>query len=623
MPALVGRASVALALAVLALCGLTAAAPAAPAADVVWFEHAQGLLEPDGAAPVEGVVDLSRRWDIDFPGQGGHAVYRITLPPQTGTEPMALLFSRVGNQVLIQVNGHTVQRFGVLGEEPHDAAKSAVMVAVPAAFLQADKPNELRVEVTVQALRLGGLSVLGYGPYARIAALYDEHHFWRHSALVGYTVTRIGMGLFALLLWWRQRDAFYACFGIATLLGAVRTVERLLPEIPVPWPHLGVLVGACYAVHIALSCRFMLMALGPVSSRMNRLINTVIALELLLTLLAYELSQKWLLTLAIAIATPLGLITFGVILREALRWRSRTAWVLAATVALAVAAGMYDFLLLRGDAAGGLRATLSQHALFVFILVMAVLIAERYNRSVANFRALSTELGQRVDERERQLRDAFDSLRAQQHEQSIANERQRIMRELHDGVGSQLVGLLNMVARPGADPAVLTQQVQQALDEMRMSVDSLQPAHDDLVTVLATLRYRLQPRLQAAGIEVVWDVAELPALRQLAPHEVLQIQRILLEAFTNVLKHSRAAQVTVRARCDAASEPVVKLQISDNGVGLGTGTASLRSQGHGIVNMQARAASIGALLRVAPQAGGGACVALEWQVRPASAAVLG
>ena len=76
MPALVGRASVALALEVLALCGLTAAAPAAPAADVVWFDHAQGLLEPDGAAPVEGVVDLSRRWDIDFPGQGGHAVYR-------------------------------------------------------------------------------------------------------------------------------------------------------------------------------------------------------------------------------------------------------------------------------------------------------------------------------------------------------------------------------------------------------------------------------------------------------------------------------------------------------------------------------------------------------------------
>ena len=90
-----------------------------------------------------------------------------------------------------------------------------------------------------------------------------------------------------------------------------------------------------------------------------------------------------------------------------------------------------------------------------------------------------------------------------------------------------------------------------------------------------------------------------------------------------MLKHSRAAQVTVRARCDAAAEPVVKLQISDNGVGLDSGAADPRRQGHGIVNMKARAASIGALLRVEPQAGGGACVALEWQVRPASARVVG
>ena len=145
-------------------------------------------------------------------------------------------------------------------------------------------------------------------------------------------------------------------------------------------------------------------------------------------------------------------------------------------------------------------------------------------------------------------------------------------------------------------------------------------AHDDLVTVLATPRHRLQPRLQAAGIEVVWDVAELPALRQLAPHEVRQVQRILLEAFTNVLKHAQASQVTVRARGEAGGDPVVRLHISDNDVGLGADAPSAPRPGDGIVNMQARAASIGALLRVEPHADGGTCVGLEWQVRPASAA---
>ena len=173
-----------------------------------------------------------------------------------------------------------------------------------------------------------------------------------------------------------------------------------------------------------------------------------------------------------------------------------------------------------------------------------------------------------------------------------------------------------MVARPGPDPIVLQEQVQQALDEMRMAVDSLQPVHDDLVTVLATLRYRLQPRLQAAGIEVVWDVAELPALRQLSPHVVLHVQRILMDAFTNVLKHAHASQVIVQARWHDGAPPRVTLQITDDGVGRRAGADAIGAspQGCGIDNMRARAVAIGATLRVEQPAGGGVCVALDWPV---------
>ena len=141
--------------------------------------------------------------------------------------------------------------------------------------------------------------------------------------------------------------------------------------------------------------------------------------------------------------------------------------------------------------------------MFVFVVIMAGLVADRHNRSVADHRALNADLSQLVTDRESQLQSAFDALREQRHQQAVASERQRIMRKIHDGVGSQLVGLLNMVVRPGADSALLQQHVQQALDEMRMAVDSLQPVHGDLVTVLATLRYRLQPRLDAAGIALV------------------------------------------------------------------------------------------------------------------------
>jgi len=591
-------------------------AAAAPGAEVITIDAAQALLEPDGAARREGLVDLAVRWDAEFPARGGRAVYRVALPPRVGSEPMALLFSRVGNQVHVQVNGATVQRWGVLGEPRFDAAKSTVMVVLPAALLHADRANELRVEATIQPQRLGGLSVLRYGPQSAIEPLYDDQRRWRDSVMVVFAASLAGMSALTALLWWRQRDALYGWFSLAAFVGLVRIVDRIWPDVPVPWPVLGALVSICFTSHIALICRVTLMALGPVSSAMIHSISAVIVLASVLAVLAFALGQPVLLTLAFATLVPLGLSTFALIARAALSRRSTTARILAAAVAVALAAGLYDLVLIRIGQASGLHTTLSQHALFAFVLIMGGMLADRYSRSVANYLALNSDLARRVDERERLLRDAFDKLREQQHHQSVSNERQRMMREIHDGVGSQLVGLLNMVARPGADPAALREQVQQALDETRMAVDSLQPVHDDLVTVLATLRYRLQPRLQAAGIEVVWDVAELPALRQLSPQVVLHVQRILLEAFTNVLKHAYASQVIVQARWRDAGTPVVTLRITDNGLGLraSSGEREAQRHGRGIDNMRARAAAIGAVLRIEQAAGGGVCVALDWQV---------
>ncbi|VTU45325.1 Sensor protein VraS (plasmid) [Variovorax sp. PBL-E5] len=606
---------------ILMLCALMALpgfTPAFAATDdgIITLEAAHARLEPRGAAPREGEVDLARRWDRDFPGLGGRATYDVALPPRVGSEPMALLFSRVGNQVHVLVNGTTVQRWGDLGDPVYDASKTMRMVTLPAALLHADRPNALRVEVTIQPQRLGGLSVLRYGPREAIEDLYDAQILWRDLAMLLFAAGLIGMGALTALLWWRQRDPFYGWFSLSAFLGVTRVIDRSWADLPLPWPLLGAVAAICYSAHIALMCRFVLMALGPVPRGMQRAIDGVMAAAAILDILAFALHLPLLMTLGLVLLPILGLATLAAITRVAWVRHSTKAWVLAAAIAGAMATGVYDIVMIRIAGASGLRNTYSQHALFAFVLLMAWFIAERYSRSVANYHALNADLARRVEERERQLHEAFDSLREQQHHQSVSNERQRIMREIHDGVGSQLVGLLNMVTQKGADAAALKDQVQLALDEMRMAVDSLQPAHDDLSTLLATLRYRLQSRLQAAGVAVVWDVAELPELQQLPPHVVLHVQRILLEAFTNVLKHARASQVTVQVRWRDEDAPRVLLRIADNGIGLRTdeGASEAQIHGRGLDNMRARAAAIGAVFRLEPSAGGGTCVALEWRV---------
>lgn len=588
---------------------------------VVTISTAQARFEPDGLAPIDRQADLVHRWDVEFPGRDGRAIYHVELPAHPGDEPTGVLFSRVGNQVRVRLNGTTVQTWGVLGDPSYDAAKTVRMAVLPAGLLRADRVNDLSVEVTIQQQRWGGLSVLRYGPQGAIEAMYEDQHRWRHSALVVFAVSLIGMGGLAGALWWRQREPLYGWFSLAAFLGFIRDIDRVWPDVPVPWPLWGAIEAACYASHLALICRFTLMALGPTAPWIGRAISVVVLLVSTLAVGAFFLHRPVLWTVGLGTLVPLGVASLGLVVREALRSGEATAWVLAGAGALAVAAGIHDFSLIRLGNSSGLRNQLTPPAMFAFVVVMGGLVAERYNRSVADYRALNADLSRRVADRELQLQQAFDALREQAHRQSIATERQRIMREIHDGVGSQLVGLLNMVTQPGADPAALQEQVQLALDEMRMAVDSLQPVHDDLVTVLATLRYRLQPRLQAAGVEVLWDMAELPALPMLLPQAVLQVQRILLEAFTNVLKHARATQVRVRVRWHA-DEATVRLEIADNGVGLGADGAAGEAQrhGYGISNMRARATAIGAVLRVEARADRGVAVVLEWPV-PAVPAV--
>ncbi|NKF15239.1 hypothetical protein, partial [Rhizobium phaseoli] len=89
---------------------------------------------------------------------------------------------------------------------------------------------------------------------------------------------------------------------------------------------------------------------------------------------------------------------------------------------------------------GGAYYTLTPHAMFFFVMILAGLVVERYSRTVADYGALNANLATRVAEREEQLRGAFETMRQQQQEQAVLLERQRIMREIHDGVGSQLVG---------------------------------------------------------------------------------------------------------------------------------------------------------------------------------------
>lgn len=113
--------------------------------------------------------------------------------------------------------------------------------------------------------------------------------------------------------------------------------------------------------------------------------------------------------------------------------------------------------------------------------------------------------------RERQLANSYERLRETEHRATLAHERQRLMQDMHDGLGSSLTSALHLVRHGKAGTEELAQVLAEGMDDLKLAIDSMEPVDADLL-LLATLRFRLAPRLGSMGMELRWEVQDVPLL---------------------------------------------------------------------------------------------------------------
>jgi signal transduction histidine kinase len=238
------------------------------------------------------------------------------------------------------------------------------------------------------------------------------------------------------------------------------------------------------------------------------------------------------------------------------------------------------------------------------MLAAAVPILERMLAGVRATEQNRLELEQRVAEKTRELEAGYEKLRQVQRAQALAEERRRIMADMHDGLGARLVALLSVAQSGRAKHGEISEGIAVALDELRLTVDSVQPVEGDVGVVLGNVRHRMRSVFERAGIRLVWNVSALPRMDDLTPERILAIQRIFLEVFSNAIRHAHAKTVSVFAmRVPGA----VRIVIEDDGRGFDTGGAH---HGTGLANLKLRAQQAGGMLAVESQAGDGTRVTL-------------
>lgn len=205
--------------------------------------------------------------------------------------------------------------------------------------------------------------------------------------------------------------------------------------------------------------------------------------------------------------------------------------------------------------------------------------------------------------------------------QSVDEERKRIAKELHDGIGQTLsLARFKIQLANGKIPD----------EKLRGEIDEVKNLVEKSISELKEISYNLKPRilsemgLEPALISLCKNVSMASNIHGNIHFEELSVKlnniqetalyRITQEALNNITKHSAASEFSLRMFRDNGS---IRLVVSDNGKGFDPDIVSLKGTGKnmGLISMRERAEAIGGHFEIESSPGEGAAVIVEIPVQ--------
>ncbi|WP_439602776.1 ATP-binding protein [Devosia sp.] len=454
------------------------------------------------------------------------------------------------------------------------------------------------IVIRLQHLRgIGGaLSSLWVGNFDEVGPAYMVRNLFQAELSYLTSAAFLASGVFSLLVWFRRRqERLYLLFFLMSAATFIRGLHNHLglEQLPLSDAWFGWLTVNSTMWMVALSHLFLITVLHLRASWITTIVGGATLVLGLVTLPLFEGALDPTLTAPFAYAAAFvvcNLVGISAI-RAAWRRQSMEGLVLAVWVLLTAYLGINDLMLQNN--------LISIEGYFILPFVQIALVFAFFHTVLAHYLKAVDEversnivLAERLEAREAELVASHERVREIEQRELLHHERQRLTEDMHDGLGSSLLGALRMVERGRLDEAELTQILQGCIDDLKLTIDSMEPVETDLLLLLGTLRFRLQPRLESTGIKLHWDVHDVPPLVWLDQRHALHILRVLQEAFTNIIKHADATEATVST--SVAGGDIV-IGVSDNGKGFDP--AAPRS-GRGLANQARRASAIKARLTV-------------------------
>jgi len=200
------------------------------------------------------------------------------------------------------------------------------------------------------------------------------------------------------------------------------------------------------------------------------------------------------------------------------------------------------------------------------------------------------------------------------------NERKRLARELHDGLGQSLSAIKytmedlmrerqsDIDEKTGKLISKSIAQIRQTIDDARRMAMDLRPSILDDLGIISTINWfcrQYEETYRNIKIEKEIYLKE----EEIAENRKIVIYRILQEALNNVAKHAHADKVSINLQ---KIDEFIGLCITDNGIGMNKSERSGVSRGMGINSMQERVELSGGSFRIAPNEPHGTIISIRW-----------
>jgi PAS domain S-box-containing protein len=189
-------------------------------------------------------------------------------------------------------------------------------------------------------------------------------------------------------------------------------------------------------------------------------------------------------------------------------------------------------------------------------------------------------------------------------------ERQRVAAELHDGLGQSLAIIKNraqMGIRNGANPDRILEHLEEisatataSIQEVREIAYNLRPYELDRLGLGAAIESMVERVSNSTSIRLTADLESMEDL--LSPEAEISVYRIVQEALSNVIQHSKATAARIEIR---TCEGKMAISIQDNGTGLSDSGKGGSVSGFGLAGIAERVRGLGGFFEIASQPEGG------------------